>query len=268
LDALGVPLLRGEPLPAEFDLASGATIPVLINERSARRFWPGQEAIGRVIRANRGGLQMRIAGVVGDVRQRGLAAEPPPAMYLPQALGLRIVNTFVVRSAGDAAALVAPIRRVIQELDPNQPIRSITTLGGVMSESIAQDRFFTILFALFGGLALALATVGVYGVIAHSVSQRSQEIGVRIALGARAADILRMVVGGGMRLVLAGVVIGGLSALVLGRILESQLHGVSATDPLAFTAAVGVLVAVAALACYLPARRATRVDPILALREE
>ena len=268
LDALGVPLLRGEPLPAQVDLFSGGAVPVLINATSARRFWPGQEAVGRVIRSNRGGFQMRIAGVVGDVRQRGLAAEPPPAMYLPQALGLRIVNTFVVRTAGDAPALVAPIRRVIQELDPNQPIRSITTMGGVMSESIARDRFFTILFGVFGGLALVLATVGVYGVIAHSVSQRSQEIGVRIALGARAADVLRMVVVGGMRLVLAGVLIGGLSALVLGRVLESQLHGVNATDPLAFTVAFGVLISVAALACYVPARRATRVDPMLALREE
>jgi putative ABC transport system permease protein len=141
-------------------------------------------------------------------------------------------------------------------------------MGGVMSESIARDRFFTILFGLFGGLALVLATVGVYGVIAHSVSQRTQEIGVRIALGARAVDVLRMVVGGGMRLVFTGVVIGGLFSLLLARVLESQLYGVSATDPLAFATAFGVLIAVAALACYVPARRATQVDPMQALREE
>jgi len=189
-------------------------------------------------------------------------------MYLPQALGPRIVNTFVVRSGADTLALLAPIRQVIQEIDPNQPVRSITTMSGIMSESIARDRFFTVLFGMFGGLALVLATVGVYGVIAHSVSQRTQEIGVRIALGARAAEVLRMVVGGGMRLVLAGVLIGGLSSLLLARVLESQLYGVSATDPLAFTTALGVLVAVALLACYVPARRATRIDPMQALREE
>ena len=270
LNAMRIPLLRGEPLPAQVDLASGAPFPVLINETAARRFWPGQEAVGRVIRSTRGTfqMQMRVAGVVADVRQRGLAAEPPPAMYLPQALGPRIVNTFVVRSGADTLALLAPIRQVIQEIDPNQPVRSITTMSGIMSESIARDRFFTVLFGMFGGLALVLATVGVYGVIAHSVSQRTQEIGVRIALGARAAEVLRMVVGGGMRLVLAGVLIGGLSSLLLARVLESQLYGVSATDPLAFTTALGVLVAVALLACYVPARRATRIDPMQALREE
>jgi ABC-type antimicrobial peptide transport system permease subunit len=137
-----------------------------------------------------------------------------------------------------------------------------------MPESIARDRFFTALFGMFGGLALLLAAVGVYGMLAYSVGERTQEIGVRMALGARAADVLRMVVGGGMLLVGTGVAFGALSSLLLTRVLKSQLYGVSATDPLTFVMALAVLTAVALLACYFPARRATRIDPIAALRDE
>jgi predicted permease len=263
--AMGIPLLRGEPLPDQ--TANGAPLPMLVSETAARRFWPGADPIGQVLVASFG-PRLVVTGVVGDVRHHVLAEPPAPALYLPQRVAPRLLTTLAVRSAGDPLALIGPIRQVIHELDPNQPIRAVATLRGVMSESIARDRFFTVLFGMFGGLALVLAAVGVYGVLAYTVGQRTQEIGVRMALGARAADVVRMVVGGGMLLVCTGVALGALSSLLLTRVLKSQLYGVSATDPVAFVVAPAVLTAVALLACYVPARRAMRIDPIAALRDE
>jgi putative ABC transport system permease protein len=209
-----------------------------------------------------------VSGVVGDVRHLGLAQLPSPVVYVPQVIGPRILTTLVIRTSGDPLRLVEPLRQTIRELDPNQPIRSIVTLSGVMSESIARDRFFTILFGLFGGLALLLATVGVYGVLAYSVSQRTREIGVRMALGARVVDVLFMVVSGGMWLVFVGIAIGAVASLLLTSVLQSLLYGISATDPLVFAAAPAVLASVALLACYVPARRAAGIEPIVALRQE
>jgi predicted permease len=262
--AMGIPLLRGDPLPDQ--LTGGAPVPMLISETAARRSWPGEDPIGQVLDA--GWTSVVVTGVVGDVRQLGLAEEARPAVYLPQLVAPRLLATLAVRTAGDPAALAAPIRQAIHELDPNQPLRSVATLSGVLSESIARDRFFTLLFGIFGGLALVLAAVGIYGVLAYSVGQRTREIGVRMALGARSADVLRMVVGGGMLLVGVGVVLGTIAALLLTRVLQSELYGISATDPLTFAAALGFLGAVALLASYVPARRATRVDPTVALRAE
>jgi hypothetical protein len=263
--AMGIPLRRGTLLPDR--LATGAPLPILISETAARRFWPDEESIGRMLRAS-WGASLVVTGVVADVRQLGLAEEPAPAFYLPQTIAPRLLATLAVRVAGDPLTLVGPIRQAIRELDPNQPIRSIATLRGVMSESIARDRFFTLLFGVFGGLALVLSAVGVYGVIAYSVGQHTQEIGVRMALGARAADILQMVVREGMFPVFAGITLGGLSSLLLTRVLQSQLYGVSAKDPVAFVIAPAILAGVALLACYVPARRATRIDPMTALRNE
>ena len=176
--------------------------------------------------------------------------------------------TLAVRATGDSLGLAGPIRQIIHEVDPNQSIRSVATLGGVMAESIARDRFFTFLFGAFGALALGLAAVGIYGVLTYAVSQRTQEIGVRMALGARGTDVVRMMVGKGMLLVGAGAALGTGAALLLSRVLESRLYGISATDPLAFIAALGFFATVALLASYLPARRASRVDPMVALRTE
>ncbi len=191
-----------------------------------------------------------------------------PTIYIPAMVSPGILWTLVVRTSGDPSALAGPVRDVIRNLDRKQPILAVATANDVISESIAQDRFFTLLFLLFGGLALGLAAIGVYGVLAYSVGQRIPEIGVRMALGAGTGDVLRMVVGGGMQLVVTGVAIGALSSLLLTRALESQLYGVSTTDPLAFVVALVVLTAVALLACYLPARRATQIDPVTALRAE
>lgn len=264
LRTMGIPLLRGEHLPTT--LADGAPVPVLMSESAARRLWPNQDPLGRMINVPWG--QSEVVGIVGDVRQIGLAEAPQPAVYFPQLIAPRLMATLVVRTAGDPAALAAPIRGLIKEVDPNQPIRSILPLEEVMAESIARERFFTLLFAVFGGLALALAAVGIYGVLAYSVRQRTQEIGVRIALGAGAGDVLRMITGAGMKVVGLGVLIGTAAALGLTRVLASQLYGVGATDPLAFAGAIAFLGAVALLAMYIPARRAMRVPPMTALRPE
>jgi predicted permease len=264
LKAMGIPLLRGEQLPAQ--LAADAPVPVLMSESAARRLWPNEDPLDRMINVPWG--ESVVIGIVGDVRQIGLAEAPPPAVYFPQLIAPRLLATLVVRTAGDPMALAAPIRQLIRDVDPNQPIRSTVSLKGVLAESIAQDRFFTLLFAVFGGLALVLAAVGIYGVLAYSVRQRTQEIGVRMALGARATDVLRMVAGAGMRLVGIGVVIGTIAALVLSRVLASQLYGITPTDPPTFAAAIAFLGAIALLATYIPARRATRVPPMTALRPE
>jgi predicted permease len=264
--AMGIPLLKGEPLPRQ--VAAGAQSPILVSETAGRRFWPGGNPIGQVL-ANPGlGVRSQVIGVVGDVHHVGLAEAPQPAVYVPQAVAPNIITTVAVRTTGDPLALVEPIRRTIRSIDPNQPIRSIDPMTSVLSESIARDRFFTALFVVFGGLALLLAAIGIYGIVAYSVGQRTQEIGVRMTLGASAADVLRMIVGGGMRPVLLGAAIGTASSAALTRVLNSQLHGVTATDPGAFAGALTLLIGAAALACYVPARRAMRISPIAALRDE
>ena len=263
--AMGIPLLRGEHLPEQWP--AGSPFPFLVSEAAARRFWPGEDPIGQIVRANYGGRAI-VVGVVSDVRQRGLAEEAPPVVYFNQRTSPRIRTTLVARVSGDPLRLATPIRAAVHELDPNQPIRRIATLDEVRAESLARQRFFTLLFAAFGTLALLLAAVGVYGVLAYSVGQRTREIGVRMALGAQVRDVMVMVLGEGMLLVLLGVGLGAAGSLGLTRVLASELHGVSATDPLTFVVAPAVLVAVAVVACYLPARRATRVEALAALRTE
>jgi predicted permease len=263
--AMRIPIVRGKPLPERWP--DGAPFPFLISESAARRFWPGQDPLGQIVRANYGGRAI-VVGIVGDVRQDGLAAEAPPVVYFNQRTAPRIVTNIVVRTAGDPLLLVSSIRAVVRDIDPNQPIRSMATLRDVLSESIARDQFFTLLFGVFGALALVLAAVGVYGVLAYSVGQRTREIGVRIALGAQVPDVLRMVVGEGMALVATGIVLGGVASLWTLRALATQLHGVSARDPLTFVVAPAILLIVALLACYVPARRASRVDATTALRAE
>lgn len=267
LRTMGIPLLRGEPLPDQ--VAAGAPIPFLVSETAARRFWPGQDPLGQVVRLTAGGGgQAVVIGVVGDVRQLGLRQDPPPVAYVPQVTGARVVTTIVVRAAGDPLILAGPIRDAIRELDPHQPIRSITTLNGVVSESIARDRFFTMLFGIFGALALVLAAVGVYGVLAYSVAQRTQEIGVRMALGAERRAVIGMVVGQGTRLLVVGLVAGLLGSLVLTRLLASLLYQTNPYDLITFVTVPAVLALAAFIACALPAWRAARVDPICALRAE
>lgn len=271
--AMGIPLRRGEPLPNRMppldthaNAGSLPPLPALISDAAARSFWPDRDPIGQELIAPWG--RMIVKGIVGDVRQQKLAEDPTPAIYLPQMIAPRLLTTLAVRTTGDPRQLVGPIRRAIHEVDPNQPIRRIETMSDVISDSIARDRLFTTLFVTLGTLALVLAVVGVYGVLAYSVGQRTQEIGVRMALGARASDVLRMVVGAGMRQVGSGIALGALCSLWLARLLQSQLYGISAADPIAFGTALLVLTSAALMACAVPAWRATRIDPMTALRDQ
>jgi putative ABC transport system permease protein len=174
----------------------------------------------------------------------------------------------VVRTAGDPLAAAATVRREIARLDPDQPISDVRTMDERIGRSLESRRFSTILLALFSALALALAAIGIYGIIAYAVTQRTHEIGVRLALGAQRRDVLRMIVGQGMAMTAAGTAVGMVSALLAARLMSSLLFGVSAADPVTFTAIPILLAAVAFVACYVPARRATRVDPLVALRTE
>jgi predicted permease len=264
LRTMGIPVVKGDMWQESWEPKPNTPFPFVINETAARRYWPDRDPVGQVVEVGRS--RGVIVGVVGDVKQRQLSKDAPAAAYFPQRIGPRIMNTLMVRTAGDPAALIETVRKAIQEMDPNQPIRNIDTLEAIMAESIARDRFFTLLFGMFGALALLLSVIGVYGVFAYSVAQRTQEIGVRMALGAQVRDVLRLVMGAGMQLVVVGVAIGTVLSLLLTRVLSSQLYGISVRDPLTFLLAPAVLAAAALLACYLPARRAARVEAVVALR--
>jgi putative ABC transport system permease protein len=209
-----------------------------------------------------------VVGVVGDVRQYGLTSAPGPEVYVPLAQSPLGSMNIVVRTAVDPLTLVGTIRQEMGEMDKNLPFYGVKTFNQYLGEGFAQPRFLTLLLGLFAGLALALAAVGVYGLVSYSASRRAREIGIRLALGAERRDVLRLVVGQGLKLTLMGVVIGTVSALALTRFLSSLLYGVKPTDLPAFLAVTLVLIAVALVANYIPARRATRVDPIVALRYE
>jgi putative ABC transport system permease protein len=266
--AMGIPLVRGRLL-TEQDNAQ-APVATVISETAARRYFPNEDPIGK--RVNFGNPQTApwrtIVGIVGDVRNEGLNAEPNPQMYVSFAQVTQRNLTLVVRSAGEATALIAGVRGKVAELDRDQPLYNVRTLEQMLAASLARERFGLLLIVTFAGLALALAAVGVYGVLAYSVTERTHEIGVRLALGAERRDVMRLVVGQGMKLVLAGVGVGLVAAFALTRLMAGLLYGVTATDPLAFVGVSALLTAVALVACWIPARRATKVDPMVALRYE
>jgi putative ABC transport system permease protein len=214
-----------------------------------------------------------IVGVVGDVRHFGLHEKPTPEAYVPylqDPLGedLQRFMTLVVRSAGSDPGLAASLREEVRALDKSLPVVSIKTMNEYLYESLSRRRFNMLLLGVFAGLALMLAAVGIYGVVSYSVTQRTHEIGVRMAIGARQRDILKLVVGQAMRLALTGIAIGLVASFALTRLMESLLYGVSATDPMTFAFISLILTGVALGACFVPARRATKVDPMIALRYE
>ncbi|HEX8187723.1 MAG TPA: ABC transporter permease [Pyrinomonadaceae bacterium] len=267
-DVMGIRLVRGERF-TERD-REGAPVAALVSETMARRYWPGEDPVGK--RVNLGNPErspwMTVVGVVSDVRRGGLDKEPYPQLYAPVAqLPTRGV-TLVARTSGDPLAVVPAVRRELAALDRDLPLYNVRTMEQVLSDSISRRRFQMLLLAAFAGVGLLLAAVGIYGVISYSVAQRRHELGVRMALGARAADILKLVVGQGLGLTLAGVGLGLLGAFALTRVMSSLLYGVSATDPLTFACVSLALLGVALLACLVPARRATKVDPMIALRYE
>ncbi len=264
--ALRIPLRRGRLFTTE-DRADAPTAAV-ISESMAKRFWPGEDPIGRRLTAVF--LPDRICqvvGIVGDVKLRGLDyREPVPAMYLSneQVPGLGMEFTIRAKTPSVASAAVA----AIQAMDPAQPVLRVGTMEQVLAGSLTRQRLVMLLLAAFAGLALLLAAVGIYSVLAYGVRRRGREIGIRMALGARPADVMRMMLLQGMRPALLGLAIGLGAALALGRVLSGLIYGVSASDPATFAAVAVLLCLVALIACLAPARRATRVHPLRALREE
>ncbi len=275
LAALGMPVVRGRDL-RDGDDARGPLV-ALVNESAARVLWPGTDGLGRRFRVtgNADTTWLTVVGVVRDARSAGLDQTPPPEMYLPHAQNARRTRgypwrdlTLVVRTAGDPAQLVAPVRREVGRLDPELAVTDVRTMRQVIDRSVAQPRLTTLVLAAFGAAALALAALGVYGVIAYGVAQRAREFAIRAALGARRADVLRVVVGQGLGLAAAGTGVGLLGALAATRLLRALLFGVSPTDPVTFAVIPLVLLGVAALASLVPARRALRADATAALRAD
>jgi len=265
-DTVRTPLLQGRVF-TEKDIAGGLPV-AIVNEATAKRYWPGQEAIGKYVANDRDKVQREIVGVVSDVKFGGLNLPDTEEIYQPMSQVPWQVMTVMVRSNANPQPLVAAVRAKIAEADPNLPVSGIESMQDVVSESIAQPKLIVQFVGVFAGFALLLAAIGIYGVMAYSVNARKQEMGVRMALGATPGDILRHVVGQGMRMTLIGVGLGVATSLALTRLLASLLFGVRATDPLVFGAAAVALIGTALAACYLPARRATRVDPIVVLRYE
>jgi putative ABC transport system permease protein len=265
-ETVQTPLLRGRTFD-EKDIVGGAPVAV-INETAAKHFFPGQNPVGKHIANSRDMVQREIVGVVADVKFNALNAVNVEEMYLPMAQVPWPNTTLLVRSEANSQALVSAVRAKIAEIDPTLPITGISSMEEVVVASVAQPKLTMQFVGIFAGFALLLAAIGIYGVMAYTVTARKQEMGIRVALGARPSDILRLVVGQGMRMTMIGLILGVAVSLVFTRLLASMLFDVRATDPLVFSAAALVLAGAAFVACYLPARRATRVDPIIVLRYE
>jgi putative ABC transport system permease protein len=264
--AMRIPLLKGRFMTSEDD--GNAPLVVLINQTAAQRYWPGQNPLGQRVQIGGGNPWKEVIGIVGDVKHRGgLDQDILPEVYYPWSQYTQSGGTLVVRGT-NVSSLAPAIRSKVQELDKQLPIFSVRTMEEIVEGSISSSRTNTLLLALFAGIALTLAAVGIYGVMAYSVAQRTHEIGVRMALGAQSSDALKLVLKQGMRLALVGALIGLMAAFGLTRLMKTLLFGISETDATTFIIVPLLFVVVAMLACYLPARRATKVDPLIALRSE
>jgi putative ABC transport system permease protein len=268
--AVGTPLLRGREFQ-ETDTAVSTPV-AIINRAMAGKYWPNEDPIGKQV--GLGSLRfpaMTIVGMVADVKDRSLRQQPGPEIYIPysQKTYVSLLTMQVaLRTKGDPASMLESARQAVRSIDPELPLAKVATMLTLVDDSMAQPRFAMLVLGSFGALALALACIGMYGVISYSVAQRTQEIGVRMALGAGRRDVFGMVLGQGARLAGLGIGIGLAAAFAVTRLMAGFLYGVQATDPLTFAAVSLLMVGVALLACYLPARRATRVDPMIALRYE
>jgi predicted permease len=265
-ETLGIPLLKGR----DFSERDGENAPqvVIVNETMARRFWPDQEAIGKRFKFFGEEFYREVVGVARDARYNTLTEANAPFIYLPLLQNYADVGTLHVRTAGDPAKISAAVRSVARGLAANVPLLNVQTLSDLIDQSLDGQRSQTRLLAFFSLLALLLSSIGIYGVMSYSVAQRTREIGIRMALGARSRNVLSLVIVQGMTLVLGGVALGLIAAFAVTRLIGSLLFGVTASDPATFVVTSLLLLGVAALASYLPARRATKVDPLVALRYE
>ena len=271
-ETMGIPVAEGREF-TDRDRSSAPRVAV-VNEALARKHWPNDSPIGKRVAFTRDEPQWyEIVGIVGNIKHRGLDAADRPELYVPYRQPLFASWTvrpmyIVVRTAGDPLAAAATVRRELARVDRDQPISDVRTMDERIGRSLAGRRFNMVLLAVFASLALTLAGIGIYGIAAYSVTERTHEIGVRLALGAQRRDVMAMILAQGMAMTVIGTAIGVVSALLLARVMSSLLFGVSSADPLTFTAIPLLLAAVAFVACYVPARRATRVDPLVALRTE
>ncbi|HXJ38568.1 MAG TPA: FtsX-like permease family protein, partial [Bryobacteraceae bacterium] len=265
LAAMGTPLLRGRLLN-EMD-RPGAAAAVMVNEAFVRKYWPGQDPIGKQFGHGNG---MTVVGLLADTKSRGLArpAEAEVIGHYRQYLGPSIGAMLVARTEGDPVGLTNAVRRAVQQLYPDQPVTDVATMEMRVADSIGEPKLYMSMLALFAGVALALTGIGIYGVVAYSAGQRTREFGIRMALGAQRSNVLGLVMGRGVGLALVGVTLGVGGAWMLSRYLETLLYGVSPGDPVAFSGAAALLILISVAACYGPARRATAIDPNVALREE
>ena len=267
--AVGAPLLQGR------DIAGTDTVdsqPVaIVNRTMAERFWPGQSAIGKAVGIPIMPFDMTVVGVIADIKHATMREAASPEIYVPYTQkpwpSMQTLHV-AVRTKGDATTATAAVRAAVATIDPSVPLANIASLDAVVSTAFAQPRFSMYLVTAFGGVALVLACIGLYGSISHTVLARTPEFGIRVALGAQPSDVLRMVFRDGLGLAAVGVGAGSITAAIGARAIRTFLYGVEPTDPITFIVALCALLAVAALACYLPARRATRVDPLMAMRAE
>jgi putative ABC transport system permease protein len=266
---MGIPLLEGRDFTDE-DHAK-ATRVTIVDARLAKQYWPNESALGKRIRfgpPESNEPWHTIVGVAGSVRHARLDRESRQTVYVPY-LQIPVRGMAVaIRTSADPESLAGAVRKEVLALDKDQPIANVLTMNEIVSRSIWAQRFYAMLFGIFAALALILAAVGIYGVMSYAITQRTREIGIRMALGAGQLNVLKLTLTQGMRLALTGVVVGLFGAFALTRLMSGMLFGVSATDSATFVSIAGLLIGVTLLACYVPARRATKVDPLVALRYE
>jgi putative ABC transport system permease protein len=271
---VGMTIISGRPFTQQDDQDHPGV--AIVNEAFAHKYLPHGKALGQWIQPvlpaqiwnNERLTSFEVVGIARNVKSAGRNAESEPTYYLPATQAPFQAMTILVRTRNDPATLVSALRNAVQTIDPTQPVTNIRTLDQIVSDSIAQPRLNMLLMGLFGGLALILAAVGIYGLLSYVVTERTREIGTRMALGAQVPDVLKLVLRQGMTLALIGEAIGLVGAFALTRVIRGLLFGVAPTDVTTFLAVAAVLTSVSLLACYFPARRAAKVDPLVALRYE
>jgi predicted permease len=263
---IGIPFLRGRDFNAD-DTSSSPGV-IIVNETLARRMAPDGNAVGKRLRMDSHGNYLEVVGVVRDVKYRQLAEKAVFFGYRPLSQAYRSAMTLHLSTVADPLTAIDQVKSEVKVLDPDLPLTNVETMQEHMRLPSAPAKLLALLSSAFGVLALVLAAIGLYGVMAYTVGNRTHEIGIRMALGAQTSGVRRLVIGQGMRLALTGIALGLIAAFALTRVLENVLYGVGATDPLTFITVAGLLLAVALLACFIPARRATKIDPLVALRYE